>query len=98
MLANVGSFTPTACRSTELQQRLASLVRKGRRGGARGERSFTVARTPRAVKSPNSLELPCAISGPDGPIAAMSLPDFLTITEAARTLRIGRTAAYEQAT
>jgi hypothetical protein len=26
-----------------------------------------------------------------------SLPDFLTIDEAARVLRLGRTAAYEQA-
>jgi hypothetical protein len=28
----------------------------------------------------------------------MGLPDFLTVTEAARALRIGRTIAYEQAT
>jgi hypothetical protein len=27
----------------------------------------------------------------------VGLPDFLTVTEAARILRIGRTAAYEQA-
>jgi hypothetical protein len=37
---------------------------------------------------------------PDGPerlSAVMNVPEFLTVVEAARVLRIGRTVAYEQA-
>src|SRR5919106_1883037 len=38
----------------------------------------------------------CPTPGGDGPPAG-GLPDFLTVTEAARLLRIGRTSAYQLA-